>query len=78
MAESIRKPKGEVWFLASCVEFYKTEKGWSGQETYNYFRETGALDFIIRCWDGLHMTGPEYIIDCIDDYIRNTAKEKLA
>ena len=70
----IKKPKGEIWFLASCVELYKDAKGWSGQETWNYFRETGAIDFITSCWDGLHATGPLYIIDSIDEYVRNHTK----
>ncbi|MDR1532738.1 MAG: DUF3791 domain-containing protein [Clostridiales bacterium] len=65
------KQKGEVWFLASCVELYKDEKGLSGQAAYNYLRGTGAVDFITECWDGLHMTGPLYIIDSIDEYIKN-------
>lgn len=68
---NIKKPKGEVWFLASCIELYKDEKHMSGQETYNYLKETGAIDFITKCWDGLHMTGPLYIIDSIDEYIMN-------
>ena len=62
---------GEIWFLASCIEFYKDEKGMSGQETYDYLRTTGAIEYIINCWEGLHMTGPSYIIDSIDEYIRN-------
>jgi hypothetical protein len=65
------KQKGEIWFLASCVELYKDEKRLSGQEAYNYLRKTGAVDFITDCWDGLHMTGPLYIIDSIDEYIKN-------
>jgi hypothetical protein len=68
------KPKGEVWFLASCVEFYKAEKGLSGQEAYNYLSKTGAVGFITDCWEGLHMTSPQYIIDSIDEYIE-THKE---
>jgi len=64
------KPQGEVWFLASCVELYKDEKGVSGGEAFNYLRETGAVDFITGCWGGLHMTSPPYIIDSIDDYIK--------
>ena len=62
---------GAIWFLASCVEFYKEEKGISGQDAYNYFRESGALGFLVGCWEGLHMTGHLYIIDSIDDYIKN-------
>jgi hypothetical protein len=67
------EPKGEVWFLASCVELYKVAKGMSGRDAYNYLRKTGAVDFIIKCWDGLHMTSPDYIIDSIDEYIANHA-----
>jgi hypothetical protein len=62
---------GEVWFLASCIEFYKDEKGMSGGDAWSYFRETGALGFLIRHWGALHTTSPEYVIDSIDEYIRN-------
>lgn len=70
------KLKGEVWFLASCVELYKDEKGLSGQEAYNYLRKTGAVNFIVECWEGLHMTGPLYIIDSIDEFIKTHAKTR--
>ena len=68
--------KGEVWFLASCVEFYKDEKGLSGKDAYNYLKNNGALNFIIACWEGLHMTGHLYIIDSIDEYISNNAQAR--
>jgi len=68
---NIIKPEGKVWFLASCVELYKEEKGMSGKEAYNYLYKTGAVNFIINCWEGLHTTGPSYIIDNIDEYIKN-------
>ena len=62
--------RGDIWFLASCVEFYKDEKGMNGREAYNYLRETGALSFIIGCWEGLHTTCPSYVIESIDEYIK--------
>jgi len=62
---------GEVWFLASCVELYKTAKKMSGREAYSYLHRTGAAKYIIDCWDGLHMTAPAYIIDSIDSFIAN-------
>jgi hypothetical protein len=70
------KPKGEVWFLASCVEAYKDEKGMSGRDAYNYLRSTGAVGFITDCWQGLHMTSPEYIIESIDEYIQTHSQNK--
>jgi hypothetical protein len=66
----ITKPKGEIWFLASCVEAYKDEKGLTGRAAYNYLRETGAVEYITDCWEGLHMTSPQYVIDSIDEYIK--------
>ena len=63
--------KGEIWFLASCVELYKDEKGMNGQEAYSYLRKTGAVDYITERWDGLHMTGPLYIVDSIDEFVAN-------
>jgi hypothetical protein len=65
------KQPGEVWFLASCVELYKDNKGLNGQDAYNYLHKTGAVGFIKECWEGLHMTSPLYIIDSIDEYIKN-------
>jgi hypothetical protein len=73
----MNKPKGEVWFLASCVELYKDEKCLSGQDAYNYLQKTGAVDFITECWEGLHMTSPRYIVDSIDEYIKNRAPSSI-
>ena len=66
----MNKPKGEVWFLASCIEIYKEEKGMTGKEAYNFLLKSGAVDFITKYWEGLHTTGPLYIIDSIDEYIQ--------
>ena len=72
---NIEKPEGKIWFLASCIELYKDEKGKTGKETYNYLSRTGAVNFITGCWEGLHMTSPSYIIDSIDEFIRNNGHE---
>jgi len=68
---NISKPEGKIWFLASCIELYKEEKGMSGKDAYHYLRSKGALDYITGCWEGLHITGPSYIVDSIDEYIIN-------
>ena len=70
------KPKCEIWFLTSCVEIYKDAKSLTGRETYNYLQKTGAIEFIIRCWDGLHTTSASYIVDSIDEYIANHSPNK--
>ena len=65
------KFKGEVWFLASCIEIYKDEKGLSGAAAFNYLQKNAVIPYIVNGWDGLHMTGPRYIVDAIDEYIKN-------
>lgn len=70
-ANAIEKPRGEIWFLASCVELYKDEKKLSGRDAYAYLQKTDAVKFITGCWEGLHMTSPRYIIDSIDEYVRS-------
>ena len=62
-------PKGDIWFLASCIELYKESKNITGQAAFDYLRKTGAVNYIITCWEGLHMTAPDYIINSIDEYI---------
>ena len=61
----------EAFFLCFCVEAYKSDKKLSGQDAFNYLYSSGATKFIIRNREGLHMTSPLYIIDCIDDFIKN-------
>jgi len=63
--------KNEVKFLAYCVEIYKSEKGISGRNAYNYLHRTGAVHFIMDCYSALHITGPLYIVDSIDSFIAN-------
>ena len=63
--------RGDIWFLASCIEFYKDEKGINGQEAYDYLHRTNAVDFLINRWEGLHTTSPLYVIANIDEFIKN-------
>jgi len=75
---TLQKPSGETWFLASCVELYKDAEGLTGREAFQYLAQTGAMDFIIECWEGLHMTSPLYILDSIKEFIHNNTLEKGA
>jgi hypothetical protein len=56
-------------------EAYKDEKGLTGREAYSYLLKTGAIRYILDCWDGLHMTGTQYVIDSIDEYISTHAHQ---
>ena len=65
---------GKTWFLASCVELYKTAKGMSGREAFSLLDRSGAVAFITDCWESLHTTSPDYIVASIDEFIHNHSK----
>jgi hypothetical protein len=46
--------------------------------SFNYLYSTEATDFIGGCYEELHTTGHPYIIDSIDEYIRNHSRSEAA
>ena len=56
-------------FLIYCIERYRNVKGLSGAEVVKLFNEYGIMDFIRQFFDLLHISGDEYIVQEIDDYI---------
>lgn len=63
----------EALFLGFCIEIYKMEKKISGQNAFNYLYRTGATEYLLDGYDALHTTSPLYIIDSIDEYIKNSS-----
>ncbi len=57
-------------FKAFCFEAYRHEKKLTGRETMKIFKQYGVLDYLGACYDVLHTTGREYIIDDIDLFIK--------
>jgi len=62
-------------FLVYCVEIYKTAHKLNGKQVMQLFNKHQINEYIINCYEALHTTGPEYIIDDIDGLIaeRNAA-----
>lgn len=57
-------------FKAFCFEAYKADKKLSGRETMNLFSKYGVLDYLGNCYDALHTTGRQYIVEDIDEFIK--------
>ena len=62
-------------FLIYCVEKYKTAKKLTGRQVAELFSRYGIWDYIYSCFEALHTTGENYIIDeeldldrIVDDY----------
>ena len=56
-------------FKAFCFEAYRAVKNLSGKETISLFKKYGVLDYIDACFEVLHTTGRDYIVEDIDIFI---------
>lgn len=56
-------------FKVFCFEAYRAEKKLTGREAMELFKKYGVLDYLDTCFDVLHTTGREYIIEDIDAFI---------
>ncbi|MBQ4139919.1 MAG: DUF3791 domain-containing protein [Clostridia bacterium] len=56
-------------FKVFCFEAYRAEKKLSGREAMNIFIKYGVLDYLETCYNVLHTTGRDYIIEDIDLFI---------
>ena len=64
-------------FLIYCVEQYKAAKDLSGKQVAELFSTHRIWDYVYSCFEALHTTGVNYIVDDIDLYIE-TSKSALA
>lgn len=60
-------------FKVFCFEAYRAEKKLTGKEAITLFKKYGVLDYLATCFDVLHTTSRDYIIQDIDIFIKNRA-----
>jgi len=56
-------------FLIYCTELYKNNKNLNGKQVSELFTHCGVWDYIYSCFEALHTTGENYIVEDIDMYI---------
>ena len=56
-------------FLVYCIEQYKSAKRLTGIQVAELFTRYSVWDYIYSCFEALHTTGENYIIEDIDLYI---------
>ena len=56
-------------FLIYCTEEYKSAKKLTGRQVSELFTKYLVWDYIYSCFEALHTTGRNYIIEDIDSYI---------
>jgi len=57
-------------FLIYCVEIYKSAKMLTGREVSKLFNRYQVWEYIYSCFEALHTTGANYIVDDIDQFIK--------
>ncbi|MCI9625623.1 MAG: DUF3791 domain-containing protein [Clostridia bacterium] len=56
-------------FLVFCIEQYKSAKKLTGRQVMELFGKYKVSEYIVSCFEALHTTGTNYIIEDIDFYI---------
>ena len=56
-------------FMIFCTEQYKAAKKLTGKQVSELFTRYQVWDYIYSCFEALHTTGTNYIIEDIDSYI---------
>ena len=56
-------------FMVYCTEQYKSAKKLTGKQVSDLFSRYRVWDYIYSCFEALHTTGTNYIVEDIDLYI---------
>ncbi len=56
-------------FLIYCIEQYKAAKNLTGIQVSELFSKYRVWEYIYSCFEALHTTGENYIVEDIDLYI---------
>lgn len=59
----------QINYLIFCIEQYKLHKNMRGKDVADLFKRYNVYDYILSCFDALHTTGTEYVMEDIDMYI---------
>lgn len=62
-------------FLIYCIEIYKSSKNMTGKQVSELFSRFDVWDYIYACYQALHTTGANYIVEDIDQYIKEQQSE---
>lgn len=64
-------------FMIYCTEQYKLAKKLTGKQVAELFSRYQVWDYIYSCFEALHTTGVNYIVEDIDAYIKDSKQSLL-
>ena len=56
-------------FLVFCLEMYRASKNMTGRQVIELFKRYNITDYVLSCYEALHTTGTNYIVEDIDLFI---------
>ena len=56
-------------FLVYCIEIYRETKDMTGKQVIELFMSYDVSNYILSCYEALHTTGENYIVEDIDRFI---------
>ena len=56
-------------FLVYCLEMYRAAKCMSGRQVIELFKRYDVMGYVLSCYEALHTTGTNYIIEDIDLFV---------
>lgn len=59
-----------IFWLSWCIEEYAAENQLSATDVSAKFEENGVFDYLCENSEILHTQGKNYILGCIDDFLR--------
>ena len=62
------------YFIAFCIEQYKTAKGLEGAEVAKLFFDKGVAEYLADNYEILHTQSHQWLIEEIDDFINNRSR----
>ena len=60
-----------LYFIAFCIEQYKTAKGLEGAEVAKLFFDKGVAEYLADNYEILHTQSHQWLIEEIDDFLNN-------
>ena len=70
-ADMTKQGQDIAYFLSFCIEQYMNDKGLNREQTMTLFSQYGVLDYLAAHFKILHTQSRQWIVEDIDDYIRN-------
>ncbi|MGM9748222.1 MAG: DUF3791 domain-containing protein [Candidatus Cryptobacteroides sp.] len=62
------------YFIAFCIEQYKTAKGMKGEDVAKLFYDKGVDSYLSDNYEVFHTQSHQWLIEEIDDYLNRQGK----